>query len=190
MRWGLRPQEIMKRLAAILALACSSAACDLATFPETAQFDNAGAASLDLTVTSRSMPEDGVQAVELTFTEVVMHRVSDDAWVIVGDESTSVAFDGPTSVMAIEGAPFDRETYDAIALRLGRVRVAADGVWRVADIEGSTIEIDVALASGGDASVELVVHLGASLWGDAEAGWTFAPAVELGPLAPSDDLAG
>lgn len=157
-------------------------ACDFATYPGVATYDGSGAASLDVVVRANTMPSDAVQAVELTLTEVALHRTFDDTWVIVGPERLTVEFEQPTTRMAIDAAPIDRETYDTLQLTLGRVRIAQDDVWRVATVTDTEIDLALTLEPTSGSAVEVIMNLDESLRHDPEKGWTFIPAAELGDM--------
>lgn len=169
----------MKSFVAALALFLPITACDIATVPEFAQYDADGSASIDVVIHASAMPAEGVQAVEIEVHNVLLHRSTDDAWIIVGPESLMIELTGVHSELVIEGVPIDNAAYDLVAVQIGRVRVASDNRWRVAELVTEWLEMEVQLGGSESVLMELGFDLQASLQGDAESGWTFDPAVSL-----------
>lgn len=168
----------MKRFVTASILLLLSAACDLA-IPELARYDAEASSTIDVVIHASAMPAEGIQAVELELLNVLLHRADDDVWIIVGPESLKIELGETQSEVLIEGVPLDRASYDLVSVELGRVRVATDGSWTVAELATDALELPIALGGADAVVMELGFDLAASLSGDAEHGWLFDPAVHL-----------
>src|SRR5688572_10415439 len=160
------------------------AACDsFVLLPELASFDGSGAARLDITVDAAAMPGDQVQAVELDIADIMLRHTTEDAWALVSPESTELEITDSTSVVVIEQAPLMHGGYDTVSVAFDHVRVEIDGTWHEVELEEQEFEIPAGLDLDSDAALRLSIDLQASLSGDMQTGWHFAPSIvlEIGP---------
>src|SRR5690606_20468676 len=169
----------MKKFATAVGLLFSLTGCDIATLPEFADYDSAGTTSIDVEIHAIAMPASGVEAVEIQLRNVLLHRATDDAWIIVGPESLTIGLSEEVSEVVIEGVPIDHARYDRVSIEVASVRVDAEGSWHAATLAVDVLELDIDLGDAAAVTMDLGFDLEASLEGSARDGWTFDPAVQL-----------
>ncbi len=153
--------------------------CDLALFPEQAQYTGADSARASVDLSAKTMTDrDDVQSVVVEVSDIVLHRPADDAWVMLGPEAVEVDLFASPRTPAIDGIPLRAVEYDAIAFVLTGVRIGSDGRSFEAAMADGEVELTGDFSLDGDAIVQLRFDLDASIVGDAESGLAFDPVVE------------
>lgn len=186
MRCGLHTVTAMKfcptiRTLALLFAVAPLSACDPSSIlPKTA--DEAGMSSARVAV---AMGVDGIAGLpaelaelELEVVDVLLHRESDDAWVLLANESTTLGLlDGPGAVQ-LTGIPIGTGVYDEVAVVFGDVR-ARDGLgWHDVEIKKDEYRLKFRNQIEVDARVDLTLEVGSAVKGGAGA-WKMTPGISI-----------
>jgi hypothetical protein len=186
--------------AALVAAALWSGGCDVdALVPRTA--DEAGRMSARVAVSLgavglEELVDDGVQAVELQVVDVELHRASDDAWLVLASEPTTLLAADAMDAVALTGLPLGTGEYDAVRVTLAAGRVAAGGFWSDARLDALEVVVPAPLVISGDSELLLDLDLERSLGIDPASGlWRIDAAfdvtvVDAPPPAEPDESAG
>lgn len=159
--------------ASLLSTLLAPAGCDLALLPETADYVGTRPADVMLQVDATAMPSQGnVDKVEIELVEILVHRSTDDAWVLLGADEVELV--GPHAAVALREVPLSAEHYDAVALGIDRVRVHTSQGWQDAELVTDTVQLDATLSVTGDTTLELHFDLDASVTLVGEQ-WYFDP---------------
>jgi hypothetical protein len=165
--------------ALVLVSTLATLGCDLALFPEQAHYTGADSARASVDLSALAMSDrDDIESVVVEVSDLVLHRPSDDAWVVLGPEAIQVDLVASPRSPAVDGIPVRHFEYDTIAFGLGPVHIGADGE----SFDARSIETEVELTGDfrvdGDVIVQLRFDLDASIVGDADSGFAFYPVVE------------
>lgn len=167
--------------AGLLGLSLATAACDLQLLPESGSYDGEGTPRLEVLVRADRMPDSQIAAVDLEIVDVMVHRVEDDTWVWLGGTSERVQL-SLTETEAQGGVPLHAGHYDRVSIVVDSPRVATGGVWHAVSLANDELEMELDLDLTGDARLEIVFDVDASLT-DAAGAWRFDPQVEVDTIA-------
>ena len=163
----------------VLASSLAVLGCDLALFPEQAEFTGADSARASVNLSGLAMSDrDDVQSVVVEVSDLVLHRPADDAWVMLGPDAVEVDLVATPRAPAIDGIPVRTFDYDAIAFGLTAVRIGSDGRSFDAALPQAEVELAGDFPVDGDVIVQLRFDLDASIVGDVTSGFAFDPVVE------------
>lgn len=169
------------RSALVAATVCSFlAGCTVSGLPDTANYTGASPAFASVAFRAALLPErPEIQAVELAVSDLMLHRVADDTWVVFSGAPQRIVLTDVLRGPAFADVPITAGDYDQLIFGIAGARVATDDIWRVAEVATDDIEFVAELAIEGDTLISLVFSLAEDLAGDAEQGWSLTPDAEL-----------
>ncbi|GEM_PF-5172208 len=159
-----------------------TSACDFAELlPETADGAGTTGARVDVQLASVGTedldPE--VQAVAIEVVDVLIHRSSDDTWLILNSDQIEFNLTDLPRSANFNTVPLAVGEYDSVQVTIDNGRVASDGKWRRANLPTHELTFEDAIYLDQGTRLRIEFDLEDGLVGAGAVGWTLTPQLRV-----------